>query len=316
METVIKKINLSSDSLIALVLIILQSVFLLVNFTSGFNLFLYIIVAIITLVVSCLKPRASLYALLVLLLIFAKFFSLQSLWLAEVEYKIYLVDIFLIGIIFNLIIRLLSGKIKWQIRATDIWLIFFMFLAVVYFILSLSYWNGMFNLAFSSLKNYLFYPLLFFITLFLIDSREHLYRLFNFFILGSVIIIGFIIYGLIVGQGLWTAITPLSTFGSRLLDFDHAFYLCLASLSGLAYLIIKPDRWSKWWQILLFIFAIGIIGSLMRHLWIALAVAVLFMYFLAKIQRCQLRQVAVKYLAVVGIILSVSAMLVVNLPNN
>ena len=80
-----KKLNLSTDSLAALVLIVLQTVFLLVNFNIGFNLWLYIIVAVITLLFSFIKPRAGLFALITLTLIFAKHFTLQSLWLGDEE---------------------------------------------------------------------------------------------------------------------------------------------------------------------------------------------------------------------------------------
>ena len=310
-----KKLNLSTDSLAALVLIVLQTVFLLVNFNIGFNLWLYIIVAVITLLFSFIKPRAGLFALITLTLIFAKHFTLQSLWLGDEEYKLYLVDIFLLAILGRAVLELLAGKIKWQIRKVDVWLGLFLALTIVYFLLSWLVWNGSFNLAFSSLKNYFFYPLLFWLALFWLDSKEHLHRLFKFVMAGSVIIIGFIAYGLITGQGLWTEITPLSTFGSRILDFDHAFYLCLVSLFGLSYVVIKQDRWAKWWQLLLFIFAIGIIGSLMRHLWIALAVGLVVVYVLARQQRQLLRQVAVKYLAIAAMILAAAFFLAINLPN-
>ncbi|MFH1412854.1 MAG: O-antigen ligase family protein [bacterium] len=311
MIQILAKIKLEKEAITAICLIALFSAFLLINFTLGFNLFFYIIIALAGLILSFIYPRGGLYALIALTLIFAKFFTLQSFWINEVEYKLYLADIIMLGMLFSIWLSLVGRKIKLQLKLADVLLACFMALTAVYFLISIFYLDGDFLTAFSSFKNYIFYPLLYFATLFLIDSKEQLQRFFKFIIFGSIIIIPFIIYGLIVGQGLWTYITPLSTQGSRILDFDHAFYLCLISLAGLSYILFKKTKLNQLWYILLPIFAIGIAGSLMRHLWIAMFAALIFLYIIiCKEHKEIFRKLIAKYIAAAVMILSVIILLI------
>jgi len=313
----IKNIKLEKEVMAALALVALFSVFLLVNFNWGFNLFLYVIIALAGLIIPIIYPRSGLYASLALTLIWTKFFTLQSLWFNDTEYKFYLLDILLVATLLGLGLRLLSRQVKLKIKLADILLLIFIILTAVYFLVSWFYLDGNFLTAFSSFKNYAFYPLLYFAVCLLIDNRQHLKKLLGFVLLGGFIIIGFIIYGVIVGQGLWTEITPLSTIGSRLLDFDHAFYLCLISLLGLGYLAWKKDWLNKIWYWLLPIFALGIAGSLMRHLWLALLITLLFfLWFLPAEQRRRCWQILSKYLAGAIMALVLLIMLVNFLPVN
>lgn len=312
----LSKLNLTSENLVACLLIAIFSVFLLVNFSSGFNLFLYTVAAVLGLMLSIFFPRGGLLALLVLTLVFVKFFTLQSFWFNDVEYKFYLVDLIMLGSVFGLFLRALAGKIKLRLKMPDVWLLAFMLLTSFYFLASLFYWDGDFATAFSSWKNYTFYPIIYFVALILLDSREHLKQFLKFLVFGSLLIIGFIIYGLIAGQGLWTDLTPLSTEGSRILDFGHAFYLCLVSLVGLVYLIVRKDKYNQLWYVLLPIFAVGIIGSLMRHLWIALLVALVFLYAIIYKQHKEIyRKIMTKYLAF-GVMAAVALIFLVNLLPN
>lgn len=314
-------LKLTRENLAATLMIAMFAVFLLVNFIVGFNVFLYIIVAVCGLVLSIIYPRSGLYAVLVLTLIFAKFFTLQSIFLNEVEYKFYLVDVIMVGMFFGLLLRLLRQQIKLNLKLADSLLLIFMVLTAIYFVASIFYLDGEFATAFSSLKNYIFYPLLYFATLVLINSQERLAQFFKFLMFGGLVIIGFIVFGLITGQGLWTEITPLSTEGSRILDFDHAFYLSLVSLTGLSYLLVRNNQKNKanslikLWYILLPIFAIGVVGSLMRHLWIAMFIALAFLYLIIhKQHRELLRKLATKYLVVLIMVLSVIVLFINLLP--
>jgi O-antigen ligase len=185
-------------------------------------------------------------------------------------------------------------------------------LALIIFFVSIIYFNHDFAISFSSLKHYAFYPLFYFVTIFAFKDKKQLMLVFKFALAGAITIIFFIIYGLIAGQGLWTEYTPLSTEGVRTLAFTHAFYLSLASLGLLTYLAfgknnqgLNPDwkgKNKKLFYTLLFIWAIGIIGSMMRHIWGGLALAVALLYFiLPSTEKKTLRMLIGKILVVLFI---------------
>jgi hypothetical protein len=308
-------IRFSQESLAAVLLIAVFSVFLLINFNFGFSLFLYAMVAILGLVIPIIYPRSGIYALVVLTLVFAKFFTLQGLIIDDVEYRLFLIDLLLLGSLFGLILRIFAGKILVHLRRADFILITWLVLTAVYFVASIFYLHTYFHPAFSSLKNYLFYPLLYFVVYLLFERRQQWERLFRFLLVGATAIVGFIIYGVTTGKGLWTEITPLTTIGSRILDFDHAFYLCALSLLYIVYILYKKDKLSKYFYILLPIFTVGIIGSLMRHLWLAMFMALAALYIMLYARRKQIfRKLFSKYLAVVIMIFSILLLLVNLLP--
>jgi O-antigen ligase len=286
----------SGEIMVAVALILLFSSFLLVNFASGFNLFLYVFVAGAGLLLPLIYPRAGLYAMTWLILVFAKFFTLQPLVIGDIEYKFYLVDIIFVAVVLSLILRLIKGRIRLKFKLVDMILAAWLALVAVYFVLSVTVWDGVFNLSFSSLKNYAFYPLVYFVAYLLLDKAKYWREWLGFVLAGAVGIIGFIVYGLASGRGLWTEITPLTTAGARLLDFDHAWYLSLISIFALVYLLFKKDLVSRMFYILLPIFAVGIIGSLMRHLWVALAVTLVFLYaVISRDKRASFRRVTAGY---------------------
>lgn len=331
---ILQKKTLNSNSLAAMAITAVFSLFLLVNFSVGFSLWLYVIAAIIGLGLSLAQPRAGILALVLLTLIWAKQFTLQSFWFNEVEYKLYLVDIILLGVYFGLMLRMAAQKINpnttnefrilQKIALPDVLLFLFMALATVYFGLSVTVWHGEFALAFSSFKNYLFYPLLYFAVAALFNKPEHYQTLFKFFITGAIISLSFVVYGLINGVGLWTAITPLSTAGSRILDFDHAFYLSLATIMLVSYLVVNKKEIgtpkgvpisNSWLPFLLPLFLIGIIGSLMRHLWLALVLTLPIYYWLLQpSERQRLWFLGKKYLAGLIMALAIVVLLVFSLP--
>jgi O-antigen ligase len=308
-------IGLDSEVIAAIWLILLFGGFILLNFISGFNLFVWVVAAVFGLILPIIQPRAGFYALTFLTLIFSKFFTLQSLVINQVEYKFYLVDIIFCAIIIGLLLHLAKGKLKINWQWPDTLLVIWLFLVGLYFILSITSWQGAFAASFSSFKNYAFYPLFYFAAYLLISHKQQLKTWLGFVAAGAVSILGFIAYGLISGQGLWTDITPLSTAGARILDFDHAFYLCLISLFGLVYLVFKKGAANRWLYAWLPLAAIGIIGSLMRHLWLALVAAALSLYWLLpKAKRALCRQVLASYGAIVIMLLIVAVFIINILP--
>ena len=170
----------------------------------------------------------------------------------------------------------------------------------------------------SSLKNYGFYPLLYFATLYLINTKTKLKELAVTAGASVVLTIGFLIYGLAAGQGWGTEITPLTTEGSRLLDFDHAFYMSLAVIGAVAYILYGlKNKWRNFWILVIPVLAFGITASLMRHLWIAGGFATLFFIWLVvKDRSAQLKRLLLVY-TVSGAIMTLAIFLVTGvLPNS
>jgi len=294
------KRNISSESMSAIFIIVLVSLFILSNFAVGFVLPLYILVMTLAFLIAFFYPRSGIYAIVFLTILFERFFTLQAIFIGKGEYKLYPIDIILGAVIIGSIFELLSRKEKIQLKNADFYLIGFMFFVAIYFLISALVLKSDFSLAFSSFKNYVFYSLLYFLVLFLLSKEEYIKRLFKFFLSGAVTIICFIIYGLAMRHGLWSDFTPLSTEGVRTLAFTHAFYLGLPFLGILAFSAFKKtEEQNSYYFPLLLIWSLGIAGSMMRHLWAGLAIAALALYFLiAGKQRAILRKTLIKYLAV------------------
>lgn len=270
----------SSTQVAAIFSIGLFSILMLFIFAFGFNLWFFILASIAGLIISIIWPAAGLTSIIVLTLIFAKQFTLQPTIIGQSVYKFYPIDVLLIGTYIGIFFRLLKKEIKWQLKTADILLVLFIIATFIYFLLSIGVWGGQFNLAFSSFKNYTFYPLLFYAFYLVFDYKYKFDNFKRFCFFAVLPIIGFFAYGLINGQGLWTEITPLSTEGSRFLDFDHAFYLSLAILAGLAVQFFsKKDNRVWFWLTPIYIF--GVIGSMMRHLWIAGIIAGIYLFLVS-----------------------------------
>ena len=259
-------------------LVALFSLFIITVLASGFSVGFYLVLVVVGLAVSSWRPAVGLTAAIALALVFAQQFTLQSIILDTAIYKFYLVDILLLGVYIGLLIRALAGQIKWRWRWVDSALLLFIVAVIIVAVVS---WlnNGGQALIISGLKNYGFYPLLyygFYLTMADINNRRDFWR---WSLLGSLAITIFFAYGLITGRGLWTDITPLSTPGSRLLDFGHAFYWCLAIICGLTYWFYNQR--AKYWPLLAAIYAVGVVGSLMRHLWLAAALTAAPLLYIA-----------------------------------
>lgn len=286
----------------------LLSLFVLINLVWGYQLALYILVAVCALGLSFIYPIAGLLAVTFLTLVWSQHFTLSPLIINQTEYKIYLIDWFLVAIYFRTALDWLrQAKPHWN-WADRLLVVFFAWVALV-FALSIAFWDASLASAVSSLKNYTFYPILFFVAWYYGRERATVRAWLEFLIAGALASVLFFVYGLVAGQGLWTEITPLSTEGARFLDFNHAFYLCLATIVGLAYIIRQRDALARQLAWLLPLFVAGIVGSLMRHLWLALVVYLVWFLISLGNDRASFKKLIAKYTAVVVMIVTVVAMI-------
>ncbi len=276
------KISISQESLQAILIIVIVSVSLLVNLNMGFSWPLYLLVMLIAFLISIFRPFSGFLSLTFLTIIFERFFTLNSIWIGENEYKIYSLDIIIIAIILGVFLKWI-GSYNYKFthpKNSDKLLLAFIILNIIYFLFAILSNTSSNYLAFSTLKNYTFYPLLYFLTFILIDSKEKLKKFLKFFASASLVLIVFVVLGIATGEGIWSEYTPLTTFGTRTLAFTHGFYLSLAFL--VAFFVWKKRKYNKAIIIIFSFWILGILGSLMRHLWIALFLSFIAVFFLLK----------------------------------
>lgn len=269
--------RISEDIVFAILIIMFAGLFVLANYFFGFNLYLFTIAITIAALLAFLYPRSGLFGIIFLTFMFERFFTLSPIVLGRVEYKLYPIDIIMGGMIVGLLWQIASRKIIPKFNKVDLALASFIFLAWIYFLASFLIPGNNVPLAFSAAKNYGFYALLFFASFLLIESKKHFIDLGKIVLAGAFGIIWFIFYGAMSGQGLWSEYTPLSTEGVRTLAFTHAFYLCMAVIISVACMVQNRDGISKYLMVFVPLWIAGIIGSMMRHLWISLFAAFVFL---------------------------------------
>lgn len=308
--------------------ITVQSKFALSPKTLGFLAYLYLSLIIIAGLVY--GPSPLLYGLFAILaglfilpdrqflglcliagltMVFERQFTLSGLVMDKAVYKLYLLDLVLIFSFLATAISQLRKRTKILFGWPEILLGVFMALVTIYLTVSLFDINAEFAVAFSSFKNYFFYPLIYFLVILIIDSREKLKGFINLLLLVAVGLIGFIAIGFLNGAGLWTEFTPLSTGGVRYLAGTHALYMLFALLIAAALLFHNRIR-SPFLAIGIMAFwSLGIGASLMRHLWLALAVGLATLLILMeKPARISLKNYAVKIFLAVGSLAVVAIM--------
>lgn len=316
--TRLEKFNIHPDTVSAIFIILIVSAFILPNFVFGFILPIYFIVVFLSFAISVLKPKSGFYAIIFLTIIFERFFTLSGFILGRIEYKIYLLDFIILGIILGIIMNFISEKIKkTKIVKSDLFLGGFIILNIIYFFVSVYFLKTDFNLAFSSVKNYAFYSLFYFIVIFTIQNRQDLNRLLKFFFIGGLMVIGFIIFGIFNGVGLWSEFTPMSTGGARILAFPHGLYLALSFIGLLLWIVFKKrEKVSNWLYVVLIIWTIGILGTMMRHIWIGLFLILISLYFFVSLeQKKQIKKIAQKgiiFLVIIIFIISYFSFLISN----
>lgn len=280
--TNIKKIHLHPETIATTMAIFLLSIFLLVVINWGFSWMIYLFCVGGAVLISVVYPRAGFFAILFSMMVFGWSFALTPLYFDNLEIKLFPVDVVFGAVLLGTIFQIFSGKLKFSFQKRDWLVVGFIFLTGIYFIFS--FWNpeSFFSLAFSSLKNYGFYSLMYFAAAALFQNTKDRERLFQIFFFGASVLVGFILYGILNGEGLWVDVTPLSTIGQRTLGFHHAFYVSLALLALLAYWSFGKEKKDIFLKAVFVFWMLGIAGSLMRHLWIGLLVATGGIYFLIK----------------------------------
>ena len=304
------------EAITAILIIAAVAVFLFVNFVTGYSLAAYVFAAVFGFALSLFYPRSGFYAIVFLTMVFERFFTLVPIYWNRTEYKIYPLDILFGGVILGAAVQYFSDRKKIEFKTVD-WLVgFFILASAVYFFVSVFFLQADFSIAFSTFKNYAFYGLFYFAVRFLFQDRAKLMSLIKFILAGAISVIIFIVVGVLHGEGLWTEFTPLSTAGTRILAFPHAFYLSMAALIALSWIAFKRDNFSNFLKVIIPVWTIGIVGSLMRHLWISLFVSIFVLYFfLPEANRRKIRNLFVHYLfagIVIAILLSYLAFLFPN----
>lgn len=289
-------------ALVSMMVLLSANAFL--NASFGFVLPVFLAAIIPSALLSFFYPRAGLFSSVALTVFFERFHTLVPIVVADVEYKLYALDVVLAAALFSVLLRWVGERRLFRIRRPEgLLLLFFGIVTAIFLAGTLWSPESSFSTAFSTWKQYVFYGSVFFLVRFSIRTKED-FVLFSRVFLISVAAAGlFLGIGIVRGEGLWTEYTPLSTSGTRLLAFPHAFSFALAFLS----LLFSAPFWlsdagKKRVAIFsLFVLSVGVLGSLMRHLWLGIAGAVSFgMLFFPKMYRQTLLNMAIPVLSIVS----------------
>jgi hypothetical protein len=222
-------------------------------------------------------PRAGLLGALITTILFEQFFTLVPLVIGDSVYKLYPLDIILTTSFLGVLIFLLKKDNLWpRYQKSDGFLYTFWLFVSGMFVVSLLWLADVTPaLAFSTFKQYVFYPLLIVVLPLVLRTWGDVLWFFKT-LFGAALGIGiFLALGILLGGGLWTEYTPLTTSGVRLLAFPHGFYASLAFIvtvlifaSGAAQKSYKKE----WFYLAGGLFSLAALASLMRHLWLSLGV--------------------------------------------
>ena len=258
-----------------------------------------------------MRPEAGLYTVIIGTMWFERFFTLLPITVNGVDYKFYPLDFVILFLFLSLLARLLEGKIKWQFRRMDFFLIAFGIACTYGFFIAV-FRNLNLALAFGTYKNYIIYAILYFLAAAILRTKDDWRKFMQAFTVGGIGVFFFLFYGLVTGRGMWSEFTPLSTAGERLIAGTHIFYLVIFFFWLLSWYIwpfAKDYAKRKVLNVFIFV-AMSLVGvalvvSLVRHLWLAVAAVIIFWILFLPTLRRRLR-----YLATVGIVAAVSAILV------
>lgn len=245
----------------------------------GFNVPLYVISMLIVSALIFVTPTAGLPVIILGTMWFQRWFTLEPIVLGDVVYKLYPIDVVFLMTLLGLFFHQIFGKKKYKIRFKTIeWsLLFFMVLCFAYLLASFFNQRADAALSVSAFKNYAFYALLFFVVTVTIKSLDEIKGIIKVLLVGGWGIIFFVVAGIALRRGIWTEFNPLSTEGVRFLSFPHAFYLSVVLVITLILLLYKlrPERitiFTMWVQL------VGVLGSLMRHLWMSIFFTAVFIF--------------------------------------
>lgn len=248
-----------------------MSLFVLYSIVFSQSLLLYLIALIIVGVVLFRYPKSLLPIIIVLTMWFERFFTLQLLELPGLALKLYPLDLLIALGICTVAYQLLTKHHRITLRRFDLPIILFVCLVGVVFLRSF-FLETSIDLAFSTLKNYALYAIIYFLAIFTLPKQEDWKELTRWMLIASVGLFLFLLVGILRGSGIWSEYTPLSTSGVRLIAGTHTFYLTITLFA-----VVGISLWDKAKTPLLrlcniivpLLFTAAIIISLVRHLWVA-----------------------------------------------
>ncbi len=261
-------------------LVFLLGINVFLNAAYGFVLPVFLATVPVAGVLSFFFPQAGFFAVLVMTVFFERFFTLSPVIIGEQVFKLYPLDVILVAIFCSWLLSFLKeGRNFFRFRSFDNWLLGFFAFVSVLFLAALSWGDTDTAVAFSTWKNYVFYGFSVFFLAGTVRSKEDLFALGKLFLTSVAAASVFLLIGIIRGEGLWTEFTPLSTPGVRFLAFPHAFYFSLALITLLFSLPLwlKKDGVRPSSRLVFFVsvLALGVVGSLMRHLWLGIGATIL-----------------------------------------
>ncbi|MFA6296233.1 MAG: O-antigen ligase family protein [Patescibacteria group bacterium] len=266
METIKNQIkNLSKPAIYTALCFLYVSIFILPTFFIPFNIFLYLFGIGFASLFILKIPEVGLYTIILCTMVYERFFTLQPIVFDINIYKIYPIDAILLVTFISFLIHHFGNLKSKEIKYTRLEIATFIFfltlvVAVVYSIIK----NPDKELAIATFKNYS-YLLILFLTIFIIRTKIQFKRIINVILAGGIILIGFIIYGLASGNGLWSEFTP----GTRYLAQTHTYYLLLPVFIAIVFLTYGKEIYGHIrTQAIILIQSTGIIAGLHRHLWL------------------------------------------------
>lgn len=248
----------------------------LANAVVGFSLPVFVATVPLSAILAFFFPRAGFAAAMITTVLFERFFTLSPMIIGDIAYKLYPLDIILVAVFLSaLLVFLREGKAFFHFRFSDKFLLgFFVLVTGIFLVTVFRAGDTSLAVAFSTWKNYVFYAFTVFFLGGMLRKKEDLVSFGKLFLAGTAFATIFLLIGIVRGEGLWTEYTPLSTPGTRFLAFPHAFYFSLSFIILLFSLPYWQDTASRQKRFLLSIFSVvlvcGILGSLMRHLWLGL----------------------------------------------
>ncbi|MBI5621333.1 O-antigen ligase family protein [Candidatus Falkowbacteria bacterium] len=287
------KLKLSAESILAIYSITLVSIFILLNFFMPFNWWIYLVCLGLAGLLILKAPEVGLYTIIFCTIIFERWFTLQPFEWSGGLLKLYPLDVIIIFTLLSFLaywaVRPGRPRLVLRDRLFGWSLLLWVGVISVYFIAALISGQADSALAFSTFKNFALYFIIYLLTINIIRTDQQFKRFFATFLCAGVGLLYFIVYGFVSGQGLWSEFVPLSTPGSRLLGGPHSFFVAMMIVMFGNLLIWRYRRSLRDYSSLLLIavFLLGIIGSLQRHLWLALllAVAILLYWYQPKQRR-------------------------------
>jgi O-antigen ligase len=268
-------LKISQITLFTLLAVVFVSLFIISIFFISFNIYLYLLILFFASLFIFKNPQVGLYTTIILTFIFERFFTLQPIIWGEYIYKIYPLDILIVITCLSfLLYQIHHPKEEFFVGKLGIIIIVFVLFALFSTIYGISR-GGAASLALSTFKNYALYAIFFFLTINIIKTRQQIMRLAKVFLISGAALLFFVFLGWVRQKGLWIEYTPLSTFGTRLLAPTHAFYLSLVVLFVLNLYACKIRFFGSLTFPIILIQILGILGSLSRHLYLAMIVSII-----------------------------------------